>query len=394
MNDQRAAVWLDPPPSVVESSKLARVAAEQLFRPISRKYDKAEHEAPIELEVMRNVGGGGSGRSSVRSLRMLLMIEQLCWGDVGLMLARPGQGLGNAAIGAVGTPEQKEQWGRRFASMAITEPHAGSDSKMISTRAVRDGDSWVLNGEKIFVTDGDRCDCAVVWATVDPEAGKAGIRSFFVEKGTPGFAVTRLERKLGIKASDTATFAFTDCRIPADNLLGGEPKPRSGDGKRSTGAFGGAMQTFDNTRPIVSAMAVGVGAAAVDLVRELLVKAKIDLSCDRPEHELSALARDVDEMEAKVQAARLLTLKAGWQMDQKMPNSLAASMAKAYAGRTCTEVALQCCEIAGAAGYGEEELLEKIARDVKILDIFEGTQQIQQLIIARTLFGLSSRELR
>ena len=184
-----------------------RMAAEFILRPISRKYDKAEHEPPLEMEQLNKAAAAqkketGMGDDSVksmdlggRSLWAVISLEQMCWGDVGLFLARPGTGLGNAAIMAVGDSDQKALWGKRWAAMAITEPAAGSDSKNISTTAVLDGDEWVLNGEKIYVTDGDRCDCVVVWATLNKDMGKTAIRSFIVEKGTPGFTVARLEKK-------------------------------------------------------------------------------------------------------------------------------------------------------------------------------------------------------
>ncbi len=144
----------------------------------------------------------------------------MCWGDVALLLSLPRQGLGNSAIASVASPEQQERFAGVWASMAITEPGTGSDSASISTTAVLDGDEYVLNGEKIFVTSGDRCDAVVVWATLDKSQGRAAIKSFVVPKGTPGMTVERLEHKLGIKASDTATIRFEDCRVPAENLLG------------------------------------------------------------------------------------------------------------------------------------------------------------------------------
>src|SRR6185503_10904391 len=154
-------------------------------------------------------------------------------------------------------------FGKKWASMAITEPNAGSDSAAIRTSARKDGDHYVLNGEKIFVTAGDRCDAVVVWATLDASMGRAAIKSFVVEKGTPGMQVARLEHKLGIKASDTATILFTDCRVPKENLLG-SPEIDVQQG------FGGVMQTFDNTRPVVAAMGVGVARAALEKAREVL----------------------------------------------------------------------------------------------------------------------------
>jgi acyl-CoA dehydrogenase len=196
-----------------------------------------------------------------------------------------------------------------------------------------------------------------------------------------------VEHKLGIRASDTANFALEDCRVPADALLG--------DPEISTkGGFAGAMQTFDNTRPLVAAMAVGLTRAALEQTRELLLEAGVDVDLDQPLARQPAAAAEFLQMEADYEAARLLTLEAAWMADNRKPNSLQASMAKAKAGRTCTDVALRCVRLAGAAGYTEHELLEKWARDAKILDIFEGTQQIQLLIVARQLLGKTSADLR
>ncbi|PRD18405.1 UNVERIFIED_CONTAM: yngJ [Trichonephila clavipes] len=199
--------------------------------------------------------------------------------------------------------------------------------------------------------------------------------------------VTRLEKKLGIKASDTASISFTDCRVPAANLLGNaEVDVQKG--------FAGVMETFDNTRPLVAGMAVGVAKAALDRTRELLREAGCRLDHGRPLLSVSHAEATLYRLEAEWEAARLLTLKAAWMADNKLPNSREASMAKAKAGRVASEVTLKCVELAGASGYAEDELLEKWARDSKILDIFEGTQQIQLLIVARRLLGKSSSELK
>jgi acyl-CoA dehydrogenase len=299
----------------------------------------------------------------------------------------PGQGLGNSAIASVADDEQLERFGGRWAAMAITEPEAGSDSAAIRTTAVLDGDEYVLNGEKIYVTAGERADLVVVWATLDPSAGRAAIKSFVVERSNPGMKLDRLEHKLGIRASDTAAFRLEDCRVPRDALLG-SPEIDTKQG------FGGAMQTFDNTRPLVAAMAIGVARASLERTWELLSAAGVELDRDRPAMSQSAAAARYVGMEADYEAARLLTLQAAWMADNSKPNSLHASMAKAKAGRCGVEIALGCVELCGAVGYGEDELLEKWARDAKILDIFEGTQQIQLLIIARQLLGKTSAELK
>ena len=196
--------------------------------------------------------------------------------------------------------------------------------------------------------------------------------------------VDRLEHKLGIRASDTATIIFENCRVPAENLLG-SPEVDTKQG------FAGAMATFDNTRPLVASMAVGCATAALDLTRELLEQAGVEVDYDRPAIAQSAAAAKFLQMESDREGAQLLMLQAAWMADNREPNSLEASMAKAKAGRVGSDVTLSCVELAGSVGYSESELLEKWARDSKILDIFEGTQQIQQLIVARRVLGLSQR---
>jgi acyl-CoA dehydrogenase len=387
----------------------AHQVAVHYFRPISRKYDKAEHAYPQELDLLAALLDGmnagspdaigatsaskrgasveqAAGNKNGGNLSALLGVMELCWGDVGLLLAMPRQGLGNAAIAAVANDEQLQRFNGTWSAMAITEPGCGSDSAAIRTTATKDGDDYVLNGEKIFVTSGERADSVVVWATLDKALGRAAIKSFVVEQGTPGMSVTRLEKKLGIKASDTAAISFVDCRVPAANLLG-NPEIDVQKG------FAGVMETFDNTRPLVAGMAIGVAKAALDRTRELLKKhCKLDYS--KPLFSVTHAEATLYRLEAEWEAARLLTMKAAWMADNKLPNSKEASIAKAKAGRMANQMTLKCVELAGALGYGEDELLEKWARDSKILDIFEGTQQIQLLIVARRLLGKSSSELK
>lgn len=398
---------LELPRKLAPAVRQARAVAAEVFRPNSRAYDRAEHTRPKELDMlaavidgMNDAGQGGSGAAGVRrtepaegevrngaNLSTVLSIMELCWGDVGLLLSLPKQGLGNAAVASVADDEQLKRFGHLWAAMAITEPECGSDSAAITTTARLDGDHYVLNGEKIFVTAGGRCQAVVVWATLDRGLGRAAIKSFLVEKGTPGFEVVRLEEKLGIRASDTATLRLDNVRVPKENLLG---SPEI-DPERS---FAGVMQTFDNTRPLVAGMAVGVARAALEETRRLLTGAGITIDYDRPAVTQSAAAAAFLEAESDYEAAYLLTLRAAWMADNARPNSLQASMAKAKAGRVATAITLRCVALAGSLGYGEENLLEKWARDAKILDIFEGTQQIQKLIIARRILGKSSAELR
>ncbi len=339
----------------------------------------------------KSAADGGNRNGS--NMASLLGVIELCWGDVGLLLTMPRQGLGQAAIAAVADDEQLKRFGGKWAAMAITEPEAGSDSAAIRTTAHLDESDpahphYILNGEKIFVTSGDRAELIVVWATLDRNAGRGAIKSFVVERDNPGLKLDRLEHKLGIRASDTANFVLSDCRVPKENLLG---SPEIQTAKQG---FAGVMQTFDNTRPLVAGMALGVAKACLERTGELLAEAGVEIDYDVPPHRQTAAASEFIAMESDYEAARLLSLQAAWMADNKKPNSLQASMAKAKAGRTGTDVALRCVALAGATGYGEGELLEKWARDVKILDIFEGTQQIQLLVVARQLLGKSSSELR
>src|SRR6201995_3640235 len=276
-------------------SQAHQVAAE-ILRPNSRKYDTLEHEYPRELDMLaaaidglneggalagagagavgtngsRDVGHQGTSQSppldeganrNGSNMASLLGLIEMCWGDVGLLLAMPRQGLGQAATAAVADEEQLKRFGGKWAAMAITEPEAGSDSAAIRTTARLDGDEYVLNGEKIFVTSGDRAELIVVWATLDRSMGRAAIKSFVVERDNPGLKLDRLEHKLGIRASDTANFRLEDCRVPKENLLGSpEIEPKRG--------FAGVMQTFDNTRPLVAGMAIGVSRACLERTRE------------------------------------------------------------------------------------------------------------------------------
>jgi acyl-CoA dehydrogenase len=401
-------------PNVESARQMIHMVAEQLMRPISREYDEREHEKPTEfLETMWKVSGGtsiGNDRDAQKAagasagpkesnLASCVSIEELSWGDAGLYLTIPNPGLGGAAVLAAGTPEQKQRFLAPFKSgapkwgaMAITEPHCGSDSAAIQTTAVKDGDQWVLNGTKIYCTSGlmagEKSDgFIVVWATVDKTAGRAGIKSFVVPAHTPGMKVIKVENKLGIRASDTAMIVFEDCRVPLDNILG------SPEVKASTEGFKGAMATFDATRPLVAASALGIGRAALDFAREALERAGITIRYGAAPSKLTAIERDFMEIESDLQAARLLTWRAAWMMDRGKRNNLEASMAKAKAGLAVTRVTQKAVEFLGPLGYSRKLLLEKWMRDAKINDIFEGTQQINMLVVARRILGYSSKEL-
>lgn len=398
-------------PQVLKQLEMYHMVAEQMMRPISREYDEKEHEHPRQFwdamwaaskslgPAAREPSDKGDGASKPRNLYTCLSTEELCWGDAGLFLSIPNPGLGGAAVAAAGTPEQKERFLRRFGegqpkwgAMAITEPGCGSDSAAITTTAVRDGDSWVLNGTKIFCTAGQMAaekseGFVVVWATVDRKAGRAGIKPFVVEHNTPGMTVVRVENKLGIRASDTAMIVLDNCRIPADHLLG------KAEVKQEGGGFKDVMATFDATRPIVAAMAIGVGRAALDFVRDFLEHNQVPLRYGLSLRRLTTIERDFIEMEVQLKAARLLTWRAAWMLDMGMRNNLEASMAKAKAGKAVTLITQKAVELLGPVGYSRKQLVEKWMRDAKINDIFEGTQQINLLIVARRILDYSSKEL-
>ena len=291
---------------------------------------------------------------------------------------------------AAGTPEQQAKWGELTLAMAITEPGCGSDSAGVQCTAVLDGDEWVINGEKIFVTTGCRADGVVVWATLDKSAGRAGIKSFLIEKGTPGFVVAHKEKKLGIRADDTAAYVFQNCRIPRGNLLGGDESiPREG-----SGGFRGVMKTFNMTRPGVAAIGLGMAEAALDFTREELEKAGVEIQYGPGIHGQSAVAQKFLRLESQFEAAKLTTLHAAWLGDQRKPNNDEASICKAKAGAAVREITQGCIELLGPMGISRDHLLEKWFRDVRITDIYEGTGQIQRLILARSILGYSSRDLK
>ena len=388
-----------------------RIAVEQM-RPLSREYDEKEHEMPWEwVKYAWEHGRTGApvdfNKPSDRMIQIVVQAEELCWGDCGLYLRMPMAGLGGSAVGAAGTDEQKKRlltpfrgdgqpiWG----AMAITEPSAGSDAAAIQTTAELDGDEWVLNGTKIFCTAGEGAATyeggfVVVWATVDRSAGRGGIKSFVVPAGTPGMKLVGTEKKLGIRASDTATLVFDNCRVSGDNLLGSAEVKKRDPKKTGDKGFKGAMATFDASRPIVAAMAIGVGRAALDVTREELENRGVQVRYEAASHKLTAVERDFMEMEAQLQAARLLTWRAAWMMGKGQPNNLEASMAKAKAGDAVTKVTQKAVELLGPIGYSKQRLVEKWMRDAKINDIYEGTQQINQLIIARRILDYPSSMLR
>ncbi len=412
------------PKPIVQQSYALKTVAENMMRPVSRYFDENEHEIPWDYinfmhMAMRATGAGSlapreskkngdekkKDRPPIGYQSLAFMLETLSWGDVGIYLVTPGGGLGAAAVEASGTPEQKQKFLARFAAekptfaaMAMTEAQAGSDTSAIRTTARLDKETneWVLNGEKIFVTAGHKSleisdGFIVVWATIDPNAGRAGMRSFVVEAETPGIKVEKLEDKMGIRASDTATIVLQDCRVPFDHILG---SPEVVKKPTTTKGFKGAMATFDATRPLVAATAIGVSRATLELVKQMLADQGITIRYGLPRQKLTNIEREVIDMEVMLRSAWLLVIKAVWMADMKKPNSKEASMSKVRAGDVVTRITQKAVELMGPVGYTRDTLLEKWFRDAKISDIYEGTGQINRLVVARQILDYSGRDLR
>jgi len=415
-----------------------QVIAEQVMRPESRRLDEREHERPVkfiqmiwpqmrEMErvnleaALRRAHKNGdeptaaddpehppcdtcTDEVNLANLTLIHLIETLSWGDAGVYLCIPASALAGAAINAVGTAEQLERFLRRFTegepkwgAMAMTEAEAGSDTSNIQTTATFDAatNEWVLNGQKIFCTSGklaldESNGLVVVWATVDKAAGRAGMKPFVVEAGTPGAIIGKVEEKLGIRASDTATIILDQCRVPAANLLGDSDVQT----ERGAKGFKGAMKTFDATRPIVAASAIGIARAAFEFTRDTLAKEGVRMSYDQPRWKLSSVQCDLLEMEAQLKAGWLLTLKAAALLDAKQPNQLESSMCKVKAGQVVTWVTQKAVALLGPLGYSTQTLAEKWMRDAKINDIYEGTGQINTLIVARHILGYTRAQLK
>jgi acyl-CoA dehydrogenase len=378
---------------------LAAVREQALVcRRYARHYDENEHEFPPDAlpeakdyaPAYAMLRDRTQDDTSFPVMSMLIAAGE-SWGDYSVRMRRGSGGLGNAALRAAGTPEQQKKWGGLTLAMAITEPGCGSDPSRVQTTAVLDAatDEWVLNGEKIFVTTGCRAQGVVVWATIDKSAGRAGIKSFLVEKSAPGFIVAHKEKKLGIRADDTAAYVFKDCRIPRGNLLGGDETIP----KENSGGFKGVLKTFNMTRPAVAAIGLGMAEAALDFTREELEKAGIAIEYGGGLHTQSAVVARFLKLEALFEAAQLTVLRAAWLSGQSQPNNLEASVCKAKAGTAVRKITQGCIEILGPMGISREHLLEKWFRDVRITDIYEGTGEIQRMIAARTILGYGREEL-
>jgi acyl-CoA dehydrogenase len=394
----------------IEMRDAIRNITKHVIRPQALSWDR---EGGIPEEFLRNMArlASSMGSNAMRSglgednketiekkrkqglgtqIGAALASEELAWGDAALLLNLPGPGLGGPPVRGSGTPEQKKRFFGLFENMdtgplrwgayGLTEPSAGSDVAGIRTSCRKDGRHWVLNGRKCFITNGAKASWVVIFATIDPALGRAGHRAFVVEKGTPGFAVGRIEEKMGLRASETAELVLEDCRVPEENLLGGEEKYITKEG------FMTAMKTFDNTRPLVAAMACGIGRAAYEYARDFV---KEHYVMTRPIPRYAAIAERLARVARGLEAARSITWRAAWMADEELENVKEASMCKALAGQAAIRACIEAIEICGAEGSiaQDHQLLEKWFRDIKVYDIFEGTGQIQRIVISKRLIS-------
>src|SRR6476646_10681740 len=389
-----------------------RTFAREVIRPAAAKHDREES---IPWEVIREARKQGFGTlesiqrsaSDAEGQMQVISAEEFHWGCAGTALAISGSGLAAAGIASSGTPEQIMRWVPecfgdseqiKLGAYAVTEPQAGSDVKSLKTTAKRDGDEWVLNGTKVFITNGGIADVHVVVATIDPALAHRGQASFVVPKGTPGLKQGKKESKLGIRASHTAEVILEDCRIPQDNLLGGMEKlerklerARSGE---SSGRASNALATFELTRPVVGASAIGIAQAAYEWTLSYLDNgASVDPVADwldesstagKPPLQRQETQQRIADVATEIEAARLLIQRASWMGRNGIPMTGGqGSMSKLKGGDVAMWATRTCMDLVGPAAQTTDLPLEKWFRDAKIYQLFEGTAEIQRLVISR-----------
>ncbi len=362
---------------------LAHEFAEKEIRPKAAEYDEHQtHPADVlakahELGLMNVHVPTEYGGPELGLLEGTLIGEEICWGCSGMGTAIAVNGLGAGPVIVAGTEEQKRRWlpplleEPILCSFGLTEPDAGSDVARIKTTAIRKVDEYVLNGSKTFITNAGHAEWTVVFAKTDPSQGHRGISAFIVPMATPGVTVEKHLDKMGQRSTDTSAFSLTDVVVPSENRLGEE-----GDG------FKIAMQTLDSTRPGTASGAVGVAQAAFEYARDY---AKERVTFDQPIAMHQGINFLIADMATKIEAARLLTWQAAWMLDNGWGRkaTLYSSMAKRFAADTAMEVTTDAVQIFGGYGYIKEYPVEKLMRDAKLYQIYEGTSQIQRLVIAR-----------
>jgi len=382
--------------------------AESVIRPVGGEWDEREQTPWPILEQASKIGLYSLDFFAQQwlepsGLGIPVAFEELFWGDAGIALSLVGSGLAAAAVTSSGTPEQLGEWlplmfgeagDIKLGAFCVSEPDAGSDVSAIRTRAVyqQATDEWVLNGTKSWVTNGGIANVHVVVASVDPELGSRGQATFIVPPGTPGLAQGQKLRKHGIRASHTAEVVLDDVRVPGRCLVGGKDRLDARLAKVRAGGSAGdqaAMKTFEATRPAVAAMAIGVARAACEYARDYSLSR---VQFGRPIGQTEGVAFMLADMSASVDAARLLTWRAAWMARNRKPFDHAeGSMAKLVAGETAVKVTEQAIQILGGNGYTREYPVERWHRDAKIFTIFEGTSEIQRMIIGRAATGLDVR---
>jgi acyl-CoA dehydrogenase len=382
-----------------EFKDYCRRFAAEVIRPAAPKHD-AEESVPWEvikeartwglhgLDHIQRMGTDPDGQLSA------IYAEELHWGCAGIALAISASSLAAAGLAASGTPEQIAQWVPqcfgtddeiKLGAYAVTEAGAGSDVKSLRTTAELDGDEWVLNGTKVFISNGGIADVHVVVATVDPELGHRGQASFVIPKGTPGLSQGKKETKIGIRASHTAEVILEDCRIPVENLLGGMDKlnrklerARSGQ----TSGASNALATFEMTRPIVGASAIGIAQAAYEWTLDYLAGKTVE--DDTPALEAQRIQQVLADVATEIEAARLLVQRASWMGRNGIPMTGGqGSMSKLKAGDVTMWATTTLMDLVGPDAQSTDSPLEKWFRDAKIYQLFEGTAQVQRLVISR-----------
>ncbi len=378
-----------------EIRALAHEFAEKEIRPVAAHYDETEefpwpvlnkaHEVGLTPVASMPEAYGGGGLEVISNM---LIAEELHWGCAGIAVAITGTGLAATAILAMGNEAQKRRWIADFCrsktpvvgAMGLTEPSTGSDAMAIQTAATRVDGGYLLNGTKQFITNGGIADVHVIFATTDRSAGPAGIAAFVVEKGNPGLSMGRKEKKLGVRASHTAQVILQDCFVPTQNRLGGEP----GDPDAGPGALG-ALLMLEYSRPAVAAGSIGIARAAYEFALDY---AQQRVAFGKPIIKHEGVGFKLAEMAMNIDAARLLTWRAGWMAQHGMLFQRAeGSMAKAFAADMGMQVTLDAVQILGGYGYIREYPVEKWMRDAKIYQIWEGTSEIQRLVISRAISG-------
>jgi acyl-CoA dehydrogenase len=379
--------------------------AENVIRPAAHEWDEREATPWPIIQEAANIGlysvdYFANAMTDTTGLSIMLTLEELAWGDAGICMAIMATTLGVAAIMANGTPAQQMEWipqcfgtpdDIKIAAFGVSEPDAGSDVSSLRTRAIYDEatDEWVINGTKTWISNGGIANVHVIVASVEPDLGSRGQASFIIPDGTKGIRMGQKFQKMGIRASHTAEVVMEDCRIPGACLLGGKEKldeklARAKEGKSSSSQA--AMATFEASRPAVGAQALGIARAAYEYS---LHYAKERTQFGRKIIENQAIAFKLADMKTQIDASRLLVWRAAWMAAQRKPFlNGEGSMSKLYAGETAVRVTEEAIQIMGGYGYIREHPVERWHRDSKIYTIFEGTSEIQRLIISRAISGV------